>query len=182
MMRILTGRLRGLSVIYRPNRFLRPTPDKVRKAIFQILGAKIRGAAVLDIFSGTGALGMEALSMGAHEVTFIEKDRTLCLHIKRMLDRYSLSAHSKLYRSDAWKTIESLHKQRQRFDIILADPPYEKGMAQRLLTVLKSHPLLQDDGWMIIETYKNESMPEKCGDLIKRRLTCYGDTAVWYYG
>ena len=100
-MKILAGRFKGREIPFRPNRYLRPTPDRVRHAIMQSLAGVIGGSRILDVFCGTGALGLEALSQGASEVHFIEKHRPLCLSLKKLTSRLGPGADTRLVCHDA---------------------------------------------------------------------------------
>lgn len=180
-MRILSGSLRGRPIIFKPNPLLRPTPDKVRKAIVDILGEVIADASVLDLFSGTGALGLEALSAGAKQVVFCEKDSHSCANIRAMLKEWKLDHQTTLRCGDVWIELKDLAEEGNVFDVILADPPYEKGLSERLLKALDETPLLRIKGWLALEAYKTEVLPETAGKLVQKRRSVYGDTAVHYY-
>src|SRR5262245_22984665 len=107
-MKILTGFLKDKPIRFRPNPKMRATPDKVRKAVVQVLAAKFKDAVVLDVFAGTGALGLEALSMGAREAHFVEKDKPSCLNIERMLMDFGLADRTQVWRLDARSALSSL--------------------------------------------------------------------------
>lgn len=180
-MKILTGSLKDRPILFKPHPSLRATPDKVRKAVIQVLGEKLRDAVVLDVFAGTGAMGLEALSVGAREAHFIEKNGPLCLNIERMLMDYGLSGRAQVWRTDALTALRTLALDKAAFDVILADPPYESGEAKKLLKVLEEDVLLKPDGWLVLETYKREELPTEAGPLTLKRRSVYGDTAVHYY-
>jgi len=127
-MRIITGKFKG-RLIKMPQG-MRPTQDKVRKALFDILGG-IEGASFLELFAGSGAVGLEAASQGVKEVVFVENDPTCIKMLKENLSYLSLTAY-RLLPIDAFKAVERLAKEKEKFDIVFLDPPYYKDMVPRL--------------------------------------------------
>ncbi len=148
----------------------------------EVLGAKIEGAAVLDLFSGTGALGLEALSRGARRVVFVEKHRPLCARLERCLKEWGEKAETgSVWCGSAESALKRLAAQKELFDLVLADPPYEQGWGRSLVENPALSELLASGGIAVIETYKTEGFPERAGDLIRVKSSVYGDTAVTYY-
>ena len=181
-MKILTGQWRGRLIPFRPSPHLRPTPDKVRKAVIETLGEKVLGAVVLDVFSGTGALGFEALSAGAKEAVFVEKNNFQCASLRRFAAELGAAQQVRVLCAEASKAVPRLGKSGARFDLVFADPPYERGLAAELLIALSAPDApLAPGAWTVIETYRSEELPEKAGRLSQKRLAVYGDTAIRYY-
>lgn len=145
------------------------------------MGQQFAGGKVLDLFCGTGAMGMEALSQGAREVCFVDKNRHLCLNLKRTLASYHVADRARVICADACTTVRKFASEGIRFDLVFADPPYEKGMGLRLLEVMKDNVILGTNGWLIIETYKIDELPCEEGYLGLKRKDLYGDTAISYY-
>src|SRR3989338_11576464 len=182
-MKILTGRLRGRRIEFKPNPSLRPTADKVRQAVFNILQAKTKGAKVLDLYSGTGALGMEALSSGATSAIFVENDSLQCQKIRRSLEALGLTAFAEVKCSEALKVIQEFSKNGERFDIIFLDPPYERDLAVKTLMSISETDILYDDRSSIIcEVRKNEVLPEEIKKLRCLKTKLYGDTKILVFG
>jgi 16S rRNA (guanine(966)-N(2))-methyltransferase RsmD len=179
--RILTGAFRGRTLPFRPSPHLRPTADKVRKAVTDVFGGKLRGARVIDLFSGTGGLGLEALSQGARRVDFVEKNRRLCGALEAFLAELGAGDRAHVFQGDVFGRLEDLARRGERYDVVLADPPYGRGHAERLLNVMKELSLVEPDGWLVLETHQREKLPSACGVLVERRRNVYGDTAVTYY-
>src|SRR5262245_31330081 len=127
-MKILTGALRGRSILLRPNENMRPTTDLVRKAIFDTLQGAIEGKKVLDLFSGTGALGFEALSSGAREVLWVEQDGSQVRAIEKTLKSLEMEKSGKVIESDALSAVERLAARSEQFDLFFLDPPYHSGL------------------------------------------------------
>lgn len=180
-MRILTGRLKNQKILFSPSPALRPTPDKVRIAVINTLREKISGARVLDVFSGTGALGIEALSSGAAEALFIDKHRPSCRTIERTLADAGLESVARVLCRDFAAGLDEAAADGFRFDLVFADPPYDKGLGRLFLGEVADKALLAPGGWLVIETRASEELPDECGALRRKRRSRYGDTAVHYY-
>ena len=180
-MKILSGKLKGQPVAFKPKPSLRPTPDKVRKAMMDSLAAKLPEAKVLDLFSGTGALGIEAYSSGARKVCFVERHKAQCLALKKTLARLGCATVCEVLSGDVFRKIPMLHRRGYAFDVIFADPPYERGLAPQLMELLVQYPIFEDNAILVIETFKKESLPASCGPLTQKLSRLYGDTRVTYY-
>jgi 16S rRNA (guanine966-N2)-methyltransferase len=179
-MKILTGSLRGQTIAFKPNRHLRPTADKTRKAIFDMLQGSLDGARVLDLFSGTGALGFEALSNGAESVTFVEIEKTQDLTIEKNLAKLGLYEKGEVIVSDAIKAIERFSEERRKFDFIFMDPPYEKGFGEKALAALKKADILNKNALIVFECRESEVLVSiSAFECIKDKT--YGDSRVLIY-
>jgi 16S rRNA (guanine966-N2)-methyltransferase len=188
-MRIIGGRAGGVLLTAPKGFAVRPTPDLVRQAIFNSLGARVEGARVLELFAGTGALSLECLSRGAAEALCVEKSARHAQFIQRNLEQSRLGAESLSLRiQDAFTAIRQLAAERQQFDLVLADPPYgEKNVgrrstsfAQQLLDEAALPELLAAEGVFVLGHTKRDtlSLPAmweetkvlKHGDTIMRFL------------
>jgi 16S rRNA (guanine966-N2)-methyltransferase len=149
-MRIVAGRWRGRQIEVPVDPGVRPTADKIREAWLSIVSADIPGARVLDLFAGSGALGMEALSRGAARATFVESDRDACRTINANLDKLKL--HGAVLCQDAAR---ALSNERRTYDLILCDPPYDTDA-----TDLPFARLLADDGVLVYESSGRADAPE----------------------
>lgn len=169
-MRVIAGRWRGHPLRAPAGRKTRPTPERVREAWMSALQPYIPGATVLDLFAGSGALGLEALSRGAERVVFVEKARSALDALDANIARLAgASAGVEVVRGDAIAYARRLES--GAFDIVLADPPYHQGYAQRLLDRFVETPFA---GWLWIEHAADEKLPELPGSRVRR----YGDTAI----
>lgn len=180
-MKILTGELRGREIVYRPNPHLRPTADKVRKALFDALQGQFEGKAVLDLFSGTGALGFEALSHGAERVTFVERDRGQCAKINQTAENLGLTDKVEVVFGDVFEEIPKLSRRSLYFDIVFMDPPYEKGLCQKAIEALGTSGLIGPGALLIAEGRRGEPFPKEAGKLLRIKEKVYGDTQIAYY-
>lgn len=152
-MRIIAGSARGLKLKAPDGQNTRPTADRVKEALFSSLSDKLSGARVLDAFSGSGALGLEALSRGAKEAVFIENGREAFGVLKENLNKSGLSSRGKLFFTDALSYIEKTDEQ---FDIIFLDPPYASGLYERFLLFAEKN--LAEGGIIVLE-YEEKNAP-----------------------
>ena len=169
-MRITSGQYRGRVLEGPKSDKVRPTSDKVRQAIFNILnhGAKpLDGASVLDLFCGTGALGIEALSNGADQVHFVDADTAL---VRKNIDKLGIGNEAQVSRKDALKFHTS-----QSHDFIFMDPPYHMDLAHKTLERLQSLGVMKPDSVLIVETEKEAKLPPSF-KIIQEKI--YGDIKV----
>lgn len=180
-MRITSGKFK--SRIIRVPKAIRPTLDNVRKAIFDILGEGIAGTNILDLFAGSGALGLEALSRGASSCIFVDNNRSCIKAIKNNLEALGLSSNKDIViiTSDAIRAISKLAKSGDKFDLIFLDPPYYKSLAKKSLFSLGSCDILTKSGVAIAEHSKHDEVPSSVGELKLYRSARYGDTQISFY-
>jgi len=161
-----------------PGRSVRPTSDRVKESIFNILGGKVKGRFVLELFAGTGNLGMEALSRGAAKVVFVEKSMQAVRIIERNLLETGMMAQSEVLPKDVTRAIEILARRNESFDLILMDPPYREGWVQKALERFQRTPIHHEDSMLVIEHDRREPLPEviEGWEVIKQRQL--GNTVV----
>ena len=190
-MRIISGKLKG-RIIKLP-RGIRATSDKVRKALFDILGERVVNSEVLDLFAGSGSLGIEAVSRGAESVIFVEKDTKCVEKIKENLSITGLACLPdgsqacrtgrgyRVIQLDVFEAIKKLSRETEKFDIIFLDPPYYKGMAKNSLQTLLQYDILKPNGLVVAEHYKKDELHHTLGELALVRQERYGDTILSFY-
>ena len=176
-MRITTGKYKGRNIAMPKG--IRPTQDKVRKAIFDILG-DIEGLSFLELYAGSGAVGFEALSRGAKEAIFVENDRERIEAIKENLSVMGISGYQ-LIRLDSLEAIKKLSLKNDKFDIIFLDPPYYQDLSKKTLKRLSNCDILSDTGFIIVQHFKKDNLPETLGDLVLFKQARYGDTRLSFY-
>ncbi|MDP3732586.1 MAG: 16S rRNA (guanine(966)-N(2))-methyltransferase RsmD [Candidatus Omnitrophota bacterium] len=176
-MRILSGRYKG-RLIQMPNG-IRPTQDKARKALFDILG-DIEGSSFLELFAGSGAVGFEAVSRGVAELTLVEYSPACLMAIRKNIESLKLKACD-LYPKEASDAIEAFHKNKREFDIIFLDPPYYREMSKKILQMPEVYDILAPDGFVVVQHFKKESLPKESGKLILIKESRYGDTLLSFY-
>lgn len=158
---------------------IRPTQDKVRKAVFDILG-DINGLSFLELFAGSGAVGFEAASRGVTELTLVEESRDALKEIRNNIESLSLTSCN-LYPFAAEKAIRAFYKDKLKFDIIFIDPPYYKDMAKKTLQMLGGYDILAPNGLLVVQHFKKDILQNKAGDLKLFRESKYGDTILSFY-
>jgi 16S rRNA (guanine966-N2)-methyltransferase len=175
-MRIIAGTHRGHTIYAPKGRDTRPTSDRVRENVFNILGA-VDGAVVLDLYAGSGALGLEALSRGAARAVFVERDGDAVRAIERNLDKLRLSAT--VLRQDAVTALAAEAASGRKYDLVLVDPPYEmySDIEPQLARYLPA--LLADDGVVVVET---DARVEPSLPLEQRTSRKYGAARITVYG
>jgi len=188
-MRVVAGIARGMRLKVPPGHKMRPTSDMVREAIFDILGEKPVGARVLDLFAGTGALAIEALSRGAEHATLIERSGRCIPVIKDNLSRSPFAEQATLIRGDVFPEVRKLDAAGEQFDLVLADPPYEEhghshggpAPAQKALQLLAETAILSTEAVAVIEHASGIALPEEAGRLKLFKARTYGSTSLSMY-
>ena len=179
-MRVIAGRLRG-SVIRVPGTGdVRPTYDRVRESVFSIIEPLLDGAAVLDLFAGSGSLGIESLSRGSKRATFIEIDKRVLRVVRENVERLGLAEKCRLIGGDALAVLRRAVPGGP-FDIAFVDPPYSSGLALRALELLATSGSLADEVIVVVERASSDTLPEVVGRLDLFRSERYGSTAVDFY-
>ncbi|MCH7786540.1 MAG: 16S rRNA (guanine(966)-N(2))-methyltransferase RsmD [Chloroflexi bacterium] len=177
--RITGGEHRGRRLRSYRGGDLRPTSDRVRGAIFSILGLDaVEGARVLDLYSGTGALGIEALSRGAAWVDFVEANARRCQQIGESLRELSLEGRGKVYKSRVESILDSLPG---AYELIFADPPYDTAPWETLMDDLSRHGLIKQNGVVVVEHRYGTALAERYDGLAQVSSRRYGDTSVSFY-
>jgi 16S rRNA (guanine966-N2)-methyltransferase len=160
--RIISGDYKGRKLRSVRGMKTRPTADRIREAIFNILAFQIRGAIVLDLFAGTGAFGIEALSRGAKSVVFVDVDRDSISVLRENIRRFSLESPTKIFRWDITRNLNCLSPMRATFNLVFMDPPYNKDMVETTLLNLHRSQSMQKDARIIVEHSFLEPV-SKCG-------------------
>ncbi len=177
-MRIISGEAKGRHVLYPPKCRVRPTTDKIKEALFSILGS-LSGDSFLDVYSGAGNVGIEALSRGAASAAFIEKDAVLARYIKANLLLCGLTDKAQILGITVVRAVSLLHKQGTFFNIIFADPPYDKGLVSETLGYLADVSIVAEDGVVIFQHSTREAGAlDKAEKLILFDQRKYGDTML----
>lgn len=175
-MRVITGSARGMTLQTLEGDNVRPTTDKVKEAVFSAIQFEIEGRRVLDLFAGSGQLGIEALSRGAESCTFIDFDKNAIRVVKSNLEKTKLGFKSTVVQTDSLAFLGMTDKV---FDIAFVDPPYATGILQKVLAKLAPH--IAEGGIVICEHPFKEEMPEEQDGLVKQREYKYSKIAVTLY-
>ncbi len=177
-MRIITGQYK--SRILKAPKGIRPTEDRIRKALFDILGG-VSGLSFLDLFAGSGSVGFEALSQGSQEVVFVENQRQSSLAIEENIKNLGCQDKVMVLCQDAFRAIDNLAQKGQKFDLIFLDPPYYQGLAEKILQILGEYDILHTFGYVIIQHFKKDFAAKKAGKLVLWRQEQYGDSMLSFY-
>ena len=176
-MRIVAGSLKGRRLETPSWEGLRPTSDKLRGTLFNVLAPRIGGARMLDGYAGTGAVGLEALSRGAAHVTFVERDPRAVALVESNLKRCGVTERYAIIRARFAGTERSIGP--GSFDVIFLDPPY--GGGELVAALEAANPLVGDTTLLVVEHAKRDSTPESTGALVRTRLLTSGDSALSFY-
>ena len=178
-MRVIAGSAKGISLQAVPGSGTRPISDRVKEAIYSIMGDGIVGAWVLDLFAGTGSVGIEALSRGAARAVLVERHPRAAEVIKANLAHTRLRANARVVRADVFKFLSG---QAEPFDLVYVAPPQYEGLWLKTLLALDGNPgWLQPDGQIVIQIFPKELQPVELANLEMTDQRRYGSTLVCFY-
>ncbi len=177
-MRIITGKARGLKLFTPKDYKVRPTADRVKEALFNIIAGYIPDAQILDAFAGTGNLGLEAWSRGARRVYFIDASTASLQLVKSNVAKARAEADVKIIRGTTPGEFAKFSRQGLKFDIIFSDPPYDKGLNQALYETLLQENILKPGGLLVLEHSLNENPADYIAENTQIRTEKYGDTKI----
>ncbi len=178
-MRVIAGKLKGYIIKMPKGLRIRPTKDMVKEALFSVLGKKVCAASFLELFAGSGSIGIEAKSRGAKTVTFVENNRLCIRAIEANLRRMGISAT--LLALDAEKAIEMFGQKKQRFDLVFLDPPYYHDKLKNCLIKICHYGILNPHSLVIAEHNKREVLPELLPKLKVVFSKKYGEAVLTFY-
>jgi len=182
IMRIIAGKYRGLRLRTLKEGSLRPTSDQLRETLFDVLGPSVEGATFLDAYAGSGAVGLEALSRGARDVTFIEHHRAASMLIRQNLAALQIASGFQLLTCAVVTGLERLEQQGERFDFVFLDPPYEEIREyHHTMRQLARGPMLRPTSLVIAEHSRHVQLEEEYGSLRRTRLLRHGDAQLSFY-
>ncbi len=180
-MRVISGTARGISLNAPEGMGTRPTTDRVKENLFNMIQREIRDKAVLDLFSGSGALAIEALSRGACHAVLVEQDKKCYTVINDNLKRTHLSERVRILQTDMATALRQLQREGGRFDLVFMDPPYQKGWVELTLKMLAESHLLNPEALVVVEHESVDASPDEIGSLKRMNLKKYGRTALSLY-
>ncbi len=175
-MRVITGTARSKKLVTPKGLDVRPTTDMVKEAVFSAVQFEIEGAAVLDLFAGSGQIGIEALSRGAKSAVFTDYSRDAIAAVKENLKKTGMSEKAKVLMMDSLMFLKSTN---EKFDFIFIDPPYEHGLCEQSLPLAAK--VMSETGVIFCETRKHEVLPEQVGDFKVKKIYRYGKIKVTQY-
>ena len=177
-MRVITGKARGVQLKTPEGMQTRPTADRVKEALFSIINFDIPGAKVLDLFGGTGQMGIEALSRGAASAVFVDAREDSCKLIRENLKRTKLEQDAKVIRSDY---LDYLNRCREQYNIIFLDPPYAEVFLENAIKKITEIDILQSDGIIVAERPLGKELPWEFEGFTRSKDYKYGKTLLTIY-
>lgn len=175
-MRVITGSARGCRLNTLPGEDTRPTTEKVKEGLFSAIQFEIEGRRVLDLFAGSGQLGIEALSRGATACIFVDQNPAAVPIIRENLRRAKLEEYAQVISTDA---VGYLRRPKERFDLVFLDPPYASGLLDSVLPAVA--PLVNDGGLIVCETDGETILPDCIDRFCLDRTRRYGRICLWFY-
>lgn len=180
-MRVIGGEYRGRRLRTAEGRAVRPTSDRLRETLFNILSPGILNRAFLDVCAGSGAVGIEALSRGAGHATFIDRSRSACSIIRQNLESLGLEDRATIINRDAAVALKRLSVESRKFDIVFVDPPYDAAVHGAIMTLLGSGTLVGGEGIVVVEYHARRPLEDEFGALRAYREVKQGESALTFY-
>ncbi|MEI7027381.1 16S rRNA (guanine(966)-N(2))-methyltransferase RsmD [Paenibacillus sp. y28] len=180
-MRVIAGTAKGTPLKAVPGMSTRPTTDKVKEAVFSMIGPYFDGGQALDLFAGTGGLGIEALSRGIDKAVFIDIEAKSVEVIRANLKASRVESRAEVYRNEAGRALKILARRGAQFDLVFLDPPYRMTIVGELLTALQEQQLLSERAVLVVEQAAETELESQIGGLVCRKRAEYGEIAIWIY-
>jgi 16S rRNA (guanine966-N2)-methyltransferase len=181
-MRVIAGVFKSRRLKGTPPGGIRPTSDKLRETLFNVLGPSIEGSIFFDGYAGMGGIGIEAISRGAELVYFVDQSRKACAIIRENLRDLSVDRGFRIIETDLAKALDVCDREGTKFDLAFLDPPYQsRDLYAASLEAFGNRPLLKDDGILIVEHSKRVDLAEVAGFLKRYRSLTHGDSTLSFY-
>ena len=181
-MRVVAGKAKGRALEAPKGMNTRPITAMMKEALFSMWQFRLRDAAFLDLFAGSGSMGIEAISRGAEKAVFVELDRNAIEVIKRNVKTCKFEQQAVIYKDDVFSRLKWLQANKQYFDIIYLDPPFTVDeIFHPVIEAVADANILNPDGLIAIRTVKEKDMPDEVGNLVKYKHKVYGISAIHFY-
>ena len=183
-MRILGGKVKGRKLMAVKTGGIRPTRDNVKESIFSMIRGSVEGGVVLDLFAGTGNLGLEALSQGAKKAVFVEKGKAPLKALARNIGLCGFQDRAEVISMDAEGALKVLMRRAEKVDLVFIDPPYGSGYVDKTLRFISAHDMVSDGGMVVVEHGSAETPAAQWGRMSLRKQKRHGDTviSIFQYG
>jgi len=181
ILRVISGTAKGHKLKTLKGISTRPTSDRVKESLFNIISGMIPGAGVLDIYAGTGSIGIEALSRGADFAVFVDKSNECSRIIRENLVNTKLIDKASVITGDIFITLNKISKNNKKFDIIFLDPPYKKNLVVETLKCIEKNAIIKPEGIIIAEHSFDDGIQEEIGGYKRYRCQKYGITAISFF-
>lgn len=180
-MRVVSGSCKGRMLKAVSGKQTRPTTDKVKETMFNIIGPYFDGGIALDLYAGSGALGIEGLSRGMERVLFIDRDSKAIATVKENIKRCGLEKNAEVFCNEAMRALRAIVKRKMTFDYIFIDPPYKGQKIEQILQFIEKESLLKDNGLIVCEHDAGVRLPGEIGRLRCDKHAVYGLNAITLY-
>ncbi|MDM5198752.1 16S rRNA (guanine(966)-N(2))-methyltransferase RsmD [Fictibacillus enclensis] len=180
-MRVISGECKGRPLKAVPGQGTRPTTDKIKESLFNIIGPYFKGGLGLDLYGGSGGLGIEALSRGMDKIIFVDRDAKATEVMKSNLKACGYEEQSEVYKIESHRALKALKKREFAFDLVLLDPPYARQRIADDIKKLDEYGLLNRDVQVVAEHDPSVRLPQAIGNLKKVREENYGSTTISLY-
>ena len=180
-MRIIAGTAKGKKILSPVGMGTRPTLDRIKESIFNIIQNRTRGAVVVDMFSGTGSLGLEAASRGASKCYLIDMGDTTFKMLQQNVDSLKFNDKCTCLKGDTYKYMQQFAEEKIEFDLIFIDPPYAKDMIPPAIEIIETNGLLRKDGLIVCKIDSSEEVYQGNSTIYLCDLRKYGNTTVLFY-
>lgn len=181
-MRVIAGKSRGKRLKAPSGEHTRPITDMIKEALFNVWGERVEDAAFLDLFAGSGSVGIEALSRGARTVVFVDNSAAAVSIIKDNLKTCKITEGFEVYRNDVFRAVSVLQTRGMKFDLIYVDPPFtNEAIFDKVIKVLDQAGVLAPNGILVIRTFRKKALPVCLDYLCKYRSSDYGESVLHYY-
>lgn len=180
-MRIISGTGKGRQLKGVPGTGTRPTADKVKESVFNMIGPYFCGGVFLDVYAGSGGMGIEALSRGMEKAVFIDKERKAVSVIYDNLKSAGFVGQAEVFRTDSGRALKAIKKNGKKFDVIFLDPPYGEEKLNKELQFFDDNRILNKNGCIVAEHSSKVTLDSDFSTFSKHKLERYGDTAVTIY-
>ncbi|MBU9720466.1 MULTISPECIES: 16S rRNA (guanine(966)-N(2))-methyltransferase RsmD [Bacillaceae] len=177
-MRVISGNQKGLPLKAVPGQSTRPTTDKVKESIFNMVGPYFEGGLMLDLYGGSGSIAIEALSRGMDQAIIVDRDKKAIETIYSNLKFCKLLERAEVFRAESSRALKALQKNDRKLDFIFLDPPYKKHRLQEEITFIDEYHLLTDTGVIVVESDALVNLEDTYGNLKMIKFEQYGDTKI----
>ncbi len=180
-MRVIAGDAKGKQLKSVVGKNTRPTTDKVKEALFSMISSYLNGGVLLDLFAGTGGLGVEALSRGMEKGIFIDRNKNSIDTIKLNIHNCGLEDRTEVYRNDAFRALKVLAKRGIIFNLVFLDPPYKMNVLEKIIIFLDENKMVSEKGIIVTEHDAKEKMPDSIGTFTSIKSNLYGNIGITIY-
>ncbi|UCZ51848.1 16S rRNA (guanine(966)-N(2))-methyltransferase RsmD [Bacillus shivajii] len=180
-MRVISGTRKGITLKAVPGHSTRPTTDKVKESIFNMVGPYFDGGSILDLYGGSGAISIEAISRGMEHAVIVDRDKKAISTIYQNVKIGKVKELVEVFRTDAKRALKAIQKNERSFDLVFLDPPYADEKLHDEISFISEHGILKEGGQMVVEHGLGVDLEPQYGDMKQQKIEQYGDTTIRIY-